>query len=154
MPLSSKIVIADTSCFILLNKIQEIDLLQKLFEQVFTTQEVAKEFGVPLPSWIKIQSAKDAHYQQVLELEVDKGEASAIALGLEIDNSLLILDDQKARKVAEKLHLNYTGTLGIILRAKTSGVIVSVKPIVEKIKKTNFYFSTQVLDEIVKNAGE
>lgn len=154
MPLSSKIVIADTSCFILLNKIQEIDLLQKLFEQIFTTHEVAKEFGIPLPSWIKIQSAKDGHYQQVLELEVDKGEASAIALGLEIDNSLLILDDQKARKVAEKLQLNYTGTLGIILRAKTSGVIVSVKPIIDKIKKTNFYFSGQVLDEIIKNAGE
>ncbi len=80
MPLLSKIVIADTSCFILLDKIDEIELLKQLFAEVATTREVAQEFGKELPEWISIESVKDRKYQSVLELEVDKGEASAIAL--------------------------------------------------------------------------
>lgn len=43
------IVIADTSCFILLDKINELDLLQKVFKTVTTTKEIAKEFNKSLP---------------------------------------------------------------------------------------------------------
>jgi len=53
-----------------------------------------------------------------LELQLDKGEASAIALALEIQDSTLILDDFKARKVAEKLGLKITGTLGLMILPK------------------------------------
>jgi predicted nucleic acid-binding protein len=104
------IVIADTSCFILLDKISELDLLQKVFRTVTTTKEIANEFNKPLPSWVSIKAAANHRYTELLEIEIDKGEASAIALALETDDSLLILDDQKARKLAEKLRLNYTGT--------------------------------------------
>jgi len=150
----SKIVIADTSCFILLDKIQEWELLPSLFKEIFTTNVVAEEFIKPLPAWIKIKPVTNEHYLQLLSLELDKGEASAIALCLEIDDALLILDDFKAREVAEKLRLNFTGTLGIILRAKTDGIIASVKPALEKIRKTNFYFSEDVYRNILKEAGE
>lgn len=51
-------------------------------------------------------------------MDLDSGEASAIALSLEIENSLLLIDDLKARKIANRLHLNYSGTFGLILRAK------------------------------------
>ena len=143
-------VIADTSCFILLNKIEEIEILKKLFQTVYTTTDVLKEFGKPLPDWIIIKESKDKHYQEIIELEIDKGEASVIALSYEIENSLLILDDLKARKLAEKLQLNYTGTFGIIVKAKQSGKIDSVKPILEKIKLTNFRFSNKIFNEILK----
>jgi predicted nucleic acid-binding protein len=59
-----------------------------------------------LPQWVEIRTVRDIHQQQTLELEIDKGEASAIALSFESEPSLLILDDAKARKVAEKLHIN------------------------------------------------
>ncbi|MDI9365773.1 MAG: hypothetical protein QM541_12535 [Flavobacterium sp.] len=45
-----KAIIADTSCLILLTNIQELDLLQKLFGNIITTNEVAEEYGLPLPS--------------------------------------------------------------------------------------------------------
>lgn len=44
-----KAIISDTSCLILLEKIGELELLRKLFGVIITTQEVASEFGLPLP---------------------------------------------------------------------------------------------------------
>ncbi|HYK76358.1 MAG TPA: DUF3368 domain-containing protein [Daejeonella sp.] len=87
-------------------------------------------------------------------MDIDRGEASAMALAIESENSLLILDDLKARKLAAKLNLNYTGTLGIILKAKREGLLSSIRPILEKIQMTNFRFSDKILNEILKEADE
>jgi predicted nucleic acid-binding protein len=56
---------------------------------------------------VEIIEVKDKHKQQLLETQVDKGEASAIALALEMENAQLIIDDYKARKLAKTLHGNY-----------------------------------------------
>ena len=127
-----KTVIADASCFIVLFKIEELELLREVFEEVFTTTEIAKEFGHPLPSWVKIKSVTDKSRQLSFEDEVDSGETSALALSFEIKNAIVIIDDYKARKLAEKLQINYTGTLGLILRAKQEGIIPSVKELLLK----------------------
>ena len=148
------IVIPDTSCLILLYKIGELELLNHLFNEVAITTQINNEFGKPLPSWIKIQPPQNQHYQELLLLELDKGEASAIALHFEVKNSILVLDDLKARKLADKLKIDYTGTFGIILRAKKTGIIESVKPVLDKIRNTNFRFSEKVFDLIIKEAGE
>ena len=63
---------------------------------------------------------------------IDKGEASAIALVLESDNSLLIIDDRKGRKFARQPGLSIIGTIGIIVDAKLTGIIPSVKPVLAK----------------------
>ena len=102
-----KTVIADASCFIVLFKIEELELLREVFEEVFTTTEIAKEFGHPLPSWVKIKSVTDESRQLSFEDEVDSGETSALALSFEIKNAIVIIDDYKARKLAEKLQINY-----------------------------------------------
>ena len=60
-------IISDTSCLILLEKIGELELLQKLFGVIVTTQEVADEFGLSLPSWIEIKTPSDKKYQPVTE---------------------------------------------------------------------------------------
>jgi predicted nucleic acid-binding protein len=54
-----EIVIADTSCFILLHKIEELDILKSVFGSVVTTNEIAEEFGLPLPEWVKIKAVKN-----------------------------------------------------------------------------------------------
>ena len=148
------VVIADTTCFILLDKIDKIHLLQQVFTSITTTQTIANEFGKPLPAWINILSVTDLHYQEILEVEVDAGEASAIALSLEFDKPLLILDDYKARKLAAKLNLYFTGTFGVLLKAKEIGIIENIKPILALIQKTNFRFSNEVLNDILKLANE
>ena len=139
-----KIIISDTSCFIILTNIGELSLLQKLYSKITTTIEIATEFGEPLPEWVEILSVKSKDTQRLLEMQIDKGESSAIALALEISDSLLILDDIKARKVATQLGLSITGTLGIIIKAKLEGIIPSVIPILNKIKQTDFRLSNEV----------
>lgn len=148
------VVIADTSCFILLDKIGEIELLRKTFSSITTTQTIATEFGKQLPDWIIISPVQNISYQTLLELEVDAGEASAFALSVEYNSSLLIIDDLKARRLADKLLLNYTGTLGVILKAKELNLLSSVKPLLNKIQLTNFRFSEKVLNEILSIANE
>jgi len=105
-------VIADSSCFILLDKIDRLSLLQKLFKTVTTSPEIAKEFGKPLPEWVQIKSVQDKNFQTAMFLEVDLGEATAIALATENQPALLIIDDLKGRKLAKRLHLPISGTLG------------------------------------------
>ena len=149
-----KIIISDTSCFIILTNIGELHLLQKLYSKITTTIEIATEFGEPLPEWIEILSVKSKDTQRLLEMQIDKGESSAIALALEIPDSLLILDDIKARKVATQLGLSITGTLGIIIKAKLEGIIPSVIPILNKIKQTDFRLSSEVESQVLKAAME
>ncbi len=149
-----KIIISDTSCFIILTNIGELHLLQKLYSKITTTIEIATEFGEPLPNWVEILSVKSKDTQRLLEMQIDKGESSAIALALEISDSLLILDDIKARKVATLLGLSITGTLGIIIKAKLEGIIPSVIPILNKIKQTDFRLSNEVESQVLKAAME
>ncbi|HTD41310.1 MAG TPA: hypothetical protein VK671_11865 [Mucilaginibacter sp.] len=106
------VVIADTSCLIILSNINELNLLQKVYGGIMTTPDIAKEFAEHLPDWITIKSPADIQKQQILELQVDKGEASAIALALEMPGSTIILDDLQARILAEQLGITITGTIG------------------------------------------
>ena len=149
-----KTVIADTSCFIILSNIEELDLLRRVFGEVVTTLEVLKEFGEPLPDWVIIQASEDKYRQQILEMQIDKGEASAIALALEIAGCTLVVDDYKARRIAAQLGIEITGTLGVIIKAKLKGIIVSVKPYLEKIKNTDFRLSDELMQQALHEAGE
>ena len=109
-----KVIISDTSCLILLDKIGELNLLNKLFGQIIITQEIADEFKEELPDWFKIEQPTNKTYQKILEASLDKGEASAIAFAIEQTDCLLIIDDFRGRKYAEQLGIKITGTLGII----------------------------------------
>lgn len=147
-------IISDTSCLIVLSKIGELDLLPKMYGQIITTIEVSVEFGEILPEQIIIKTASNTISQQILQINLDKGEASAIALALEILNSIIILDDFKARKVAEQLRLIITGTIGIIVKAKLKGIIPSIKPMLSKIAATDFRISKDLEIQALKEAGE
>ena len=147
-------VIADASCFILLDKINELSLLKSLFKTITTSSEIATEFGKPLPDWVQIKTVQDKNFQSALFLQVDAGEASAIALAAENQPSLLIIDDLRGRKLAQKLNLAITGTLGLILTAKKEGILTQIKPTFDKIQATNFRISPSLLENILSQAGE
>ncbi|HJP63325.1 MAG TPA: DUF3368 domain-containing protein [Mucilaginibacter sp.] len=148
------VVIADTSCFIILSNIEELDLLKKVYGSIVTTPDILREFGENLPDWILVKSPVDHQKEQILELQVDKGEASAIALALEIKGSTIILDDLQARTLAEQLGITITGTVGVIIKAKLSGIIPSIKPLLKKIKQTNFRISPALEAIALKDANE
>lgn len=149
-----KTIISDTSCLIILDKINALVLLKEVYGEIITTPEIVEEYGDLLPLWIKIKAVKNKSSQKILELQIDKGEAIAIALAIETANSLLILDDFKARKIANNLGIAVTGTVGVIIRAKLSGVIPAIKPLLEKIKNTNFRISEELEKQALIEANE
>jgi predicted nucleic acid-binding protein len=147
-------IISDTSCFILLTNIGELELLYKVYGQITTTIDIANEFGEKLPNWVEIKDVKDKYRQQLLEMQIDKGESSAITLALETPDSTLILDDYKARRIVEQLGLSYTGTIGVIIKAKLIGIIPSIKPLLDKIRQIDFRLSTDIELQALKEANE
>lgn len=149
-----KFVISDTSTLILFHKIDEFNLLEKVYGEIITTQEIAEEFGEDLPDWIKVQAVSDKKYQDFLETQLDVGEASAIALAAEFDDVLLLLDDLKARKLATQLKFKITGVLGVIHKAKQLSIIDKVKPFIDKILLTDFRIADSIIEEILKMNNE
>jgi predicted nucleic acid-binding protein len=77
-----------------------------------------------------------------------------IALAIETPESTIILDDYKAMVIAEKLGLKFSGTIGFIIKAKLSGLIPSIKPYLEKIRKTDFRLTSEIELQALKEAGE
>ncbi len=148
------VVIADTSCLIALSKIEAIELLKELYEEIYITEEIAVEFGEVIPEWINVENVKNKKYQQLLDLYLDLGEASAIALALEKADVLLILDDLKGRKEAEKLGFRITGTLGVLFKAKKIGLITELKSYVEKLKAVGFRLSPTIEEDLLRKSNE
>jgi len=142
-------VISNTSCLIALSNIQELELLKKVYGEIYITPEVAAEFGETLPSWICILPVKDQAKVKLIANTLDIGESSTIALAMEQDETLLILDDGKARRFAENLGLTLTGTLGVIVKAKQQGESVDLKSIIAKFRQCGFRIPNNIESVLV-----
>ncbi|HEX8277838.1 MAG TPA: DUF3368 domain-containing protein [Segetibacter sp.] len=152
--LIDKIIISDTSCLIALEKINQLNILSQLFSVIWITKEIQIEFGKPLPEGFIIQKVEDDQRKKALEQIVDKGEASAIALALETNNALLIIDEKKGRKLAESLAIKIAGTLRILLLAKSRGLIPSVSHLLLQLEQHGFRFSKSIKEEVLKRSHE
>ncbi len=149
-----KIIISDTSCLIALDRINQLNILHQLFLSILITKEVETEFRKSLPNWIIVQQLKNAKKKAELQQIVDEGEASAIALALETENCILIIDEKKGRKVAQSLHLKIAGTLQILLLAKSKGIITSLAQLLSQLEQQNFRFTDSLKEEVLKKANE
>jgi predicted nucleic acid-binding protein len=150
----NSVVITDTSCFVLLEKVNAFPILYSLFATIITTPEIAKEYGNALPVWVIIQKVNNKALQHEFNQYIDPGEASAIALASEITCEHLIVDDMAARKFAEKLGLPIKGTVGVLLMAKQKGVIPLLRPYLDLIQQTNFRLSQKLVEQFIKDADE
>jgi len=144
-----KIIIADTSCLITLDNIDDLSLLQKIFNKITVTPQVADEFGNQLPSWIEVENVTDKQKIRLLQLELDLGEASSIALALEKPNSLLIIDERKGREIAKNLDVKIIGLLGILIIAKRKGIINNLSLYFDKIENVGFRISEKLKNQIL-----
>ncbi|MFM9946733.1 MAG: DUF3368 domain-containing protein [Saprospiraceae bacterium] len=161
-----RIVVSDASPIINLARIGRIALLPALFEQIIIPQKVFEEIvvqgkGQPganeitTADWVEVKSCQDAFKAKLLENELDPGESEAIVLAQEINADLLLLDDNAARDVAARLGLEYTGLLGILLKAKQKGLVKEVRPIMDElVNVANFRISKSIYDSIIKLTGE
>jgi predicted nucleic acid-binding protein len=148
-----KAIIADTTCLIIFSKINRLDILQKTFENIVVTDEVAEEFG-DLPNWISVNKYKDKQGFLTFSSFLGKGEASSITLALEKKDSVLIMDEKKGRKVAKQLEIKLIGSLGVLLKAKQKGIINTVGEILNLFEKTDFRISESLKKSLLKIAKE
>lgn len=148
-----KIIISDTSCLIAFSKIDKLDLLKDLYHEILVTTDVHREFGGRLPDWILITEVKDKQTQKDLEKRLDKGEASSIALALEIGNTLLIIDELKGRKIAQSLNIDIIGTIGIILLAEKKGLVSDVTSLFLQLVNKGFRLSDNLINKIIEKYG-
>jgi predicted nucleic acid-binding protein len=151
-----KIIIADTSFLIAIQKLGLFNQVRDLYKEIYITQKIAEEFKLALPDWIIIQEPDNLQVQTVLSFILDAGEASAISLAYnhKYKEVILIIDDLKARKEAIKLGFKITGTLGVLYKLKQEGLIKSLKSNIFQLNEIGFRISPKIVEEILRNAGE
>jgi predicted nucleic acid-binding protein len=146
-------VYVDTSSLIILNKINALDLLNKIYSNLIITNYIQLELNEAIPSWISVEQTYDINQSFLKNFNLGLGESSIIIKAIE-NNGFLIIDDLKARKIASKLRLRYTGSIGILIIAKELGLIQSVKFYLEKIQTTNFRLSDILINEVLEITNE
>jgi hypothetical protein len=156
------IVVANAGPLIALARVGRFDLLQSLYGQLYIPPAVRDEvltsgFGRPgaeevgMASWIHIVDVRDVTAVQLLRERLDAGESEAIVLAIQLDASLLLIDEARGRRVAEARGLNKTGTIGTLIAAKKRGLILEVTPLLDDLRTAGFrmdeelYWMSQML---------
>lgn len=159
-----RLVIANTSPLLYLHLARHLDLLQTLYGAIVIPPAVQTELeagaraklGVPdiatLP-WVEVKTVQSRVLIPAI-VDLGAGEAEVIALGLEHPGSLLILDDLLARRVAALNRLTYTGTIGIVIKAKEAGYLQAVKPVINDLRGAGLWLSNELVAMILAQAGE
>lgn len=143
-------VILDTSCLIVLSKINQINIIGKLFKDVVIPEAVADEFGEDLPDFIKIKKVKSKNLKKMASAFLDKGESEVIAFALESSADGIVIDEKKGRKVAKELNIKVIGTIGLILLAYKKEIIKDPGVILKKMSQAGFYIPEKILNEFSK----
>ncbi|MEW6187885.1 MAG: DUF3368 domain-containing protein [Thermodesulfobacteriota bacterium] len=149
-------IISNSSCLIILDKLGSLDLLQKLYSIITIPKAVKKEVfkSKPIPDRFNIVEITQPAAYRILEKNLGHGESEAITLSIELNADLLILDDLAARKIAHKLGIKITGVIGVLLEAKKAGLIEGLKPYLDDLLKEGFRVSKSVYEESLNLAGE
>ncbi|WP_404790867.1 DUF3368 domain-containing protein [Altericista sp. CCNU0014] len=158
------LIVSNTSPILNLAIIEHLDLIKQQFIQVIIPPGVLGELKVNedrpgslalrnavSEGWIKIQPLTQSQtVVQLLRQTLDQGESEAIALALEQQADYILLDERDGRKVAKSLGLNVTGVLGVLLKAKQSGAISQLKPLLEDlIQVAGFRISPVLLAQLL-----
>ena len=100
--------------------------------------------------WIVVAEVASSATYNVLEQELDQGEAMAVCFALENPaESLLILDEASARRKARALGLRVIGSIGVLWRAASSGKIKSFENAVADIESTGFWLKPELKKKIL-----
>ena len=141
-------VIADTSSLIALEKINLLTILCEIYSEVVLPESVINEFGnisLPCLSIRKVESSLSKLL--MIDLNLGRGEAEVISLANE-SGLKVIIDDSKARRVAENMGLKITGTIGVLIKAEKLGLIESAYNKAKELRGKGFYVSDELLEDI------
>jgi len=157
-------VVSNTSPIMNLAIIGELSLLRDQFGEVLIPGAVLEELRVEeeLPGsqsvrnalkdgWIRIEPVKHRPLVRAMQRDLDKGEAEAIALAIEVNANWLLIDERDGRKAARSMKLNLVGVLGVLLKAKRNGKLNSLKKAMERLQaKAGFYVRADLYSAIIQ----
>ena len=150
------VVISDASPVVVLVKIGHVDLLRDVFDEVYIPPQVESELLDPVrplavrafvsarPAWLRVMSP--AALRPIPPLHA--GETAAICLAEELAPATLLIDERDGRRVATRLGLRVTGTVGFLKTAAEEGRVDLARAFAA-IKATDFWFSHDELDAIL-----
>jgi predicted nucleic acid-binding protein len=87
--------------------------------------------------WLIVRAPTSLAAVQALPFNLQPGESEALALAVELADALLLVDDAQGRRAGRALGINYTGTLGVLLRAKAEGKLAALRPSPRSHAETN-----------------
>jgi predicted nucleic acid-binding protein len=156
-------VVSDASPLITLAKIGRLELLSQLYKTIVITAEVYDEVvnrgaglagstEIPASKWINvklIQNATDLSVaQQKFALGI--GELSTIILGKEVDAELLLIDEVKARRVAQEQGLVVIGSVGILEAGFSSNLVSDLREAYRQLLASGAYVDPKILENSLK----
>jgi predicted nucleic acid-binding protein len=161
-------VVSNTSPILNLAIIGRLEFLQQQFREVLIPPAVLSELklnsafpGTPdvrqalEAGWINVRKLQDDRLARVLALELDVGEAEAIALALELGVAQILLDERDGRARAKAMELQPIGVIGVLLRAKRDGNLDSVETAMQALRRdAGFFISDDLLAIALRDAGE
>ena len=157
------IVISDTTPIISLMKVNQLELLQQLFDVVYIPTAVYKELTENEAYPIEAQIVKDSGFLFVEKAEneksvailrnltgLDAGESEAIILADEKQSDVLLIDENKGRQVAKKMGITITGTIGILMQAFDERMLTreEVEECIEHLKESGIRISEKLYQEL------
>jgi predicted nucleic acid-binding protein len=152
--------VSNTSPLNYLILIQQQEILRDLFGQVLIPEAVRRELSSPAapaavrawidgpPAWLECRTV--ASVPSDLE-SLGPGERESIALALAEKASLVLLDERRARRVAENLGLAVSGMLGVLDRAHRRGLL-DLNAALDRLERTTFRASPRLLRELREGA--
>ncbi len=159
-------VVSNSSPLIGLARVNQLLLLQQLYSELYLPAAVWNEVvlqgrgqpgaaAVQSATWIRQSTVKNAPLVLSLSQELGAGEAEAIVLAQELPADLLIVDELHAREKARRLGIRVTGVLGILVEAKSRGLLPAVNPIIQDLRSiAGFHSSPQLVKDVLRQAGE
>ena len=152
--MTSGTAVFDASPLIAFRQIDQFDLLRNLFREILVptvvAHEVAPSLGA-LPVWIHVQHEFPI---PAWPRKLDAGEQAAIALAMHVSADVVALDDLAGRLMAKDLGMTAIGSFGLLVRAKRSGLIGDVRPLMDAMMSHGLYASDELYRQILSISGE
>ena len=158
-------VIVNSTPLIALAGIGCLDVLQKLYGKITIPRAVYTEINAKPDSecvkqlklnadWILIDDISNVEAKSYYKTQLHDGEVEVMILAKESSADLVIIDDNNAKKHAQYLGLSVTGTLGLLMKAKSVGYISELKPLLQKLVDNRIYISQALIDKCLRIVGE
>jgi predicted nucleic acid-binding protein len=151
------LVISDASPINVLIRIDLIHILPSLYQRVVIPCDVRDELSDPAapeavrafvknpPAWLEIRQPVSL----LLLFGLGKGEVAAISLAHEVKSPLLLVDDRRGRRAAQRLGIPIVGTLGILEQAANQK-LVEFRSTISRLRTTDFKIAEKLIEDAIK----